>query len=313
VTFVRPISASAQYDVTRLPGVRRAEAFRAVPVRLRAGPRSRYLAVLGVARGGTLMQVIDGANQVVSMPADGLVLSRKLADLLGVGAGDRLSVEVLEADRPVREMTITRLIDDYMGLNAYMDAEALHRLLHEGPLVSGAYLSIDPRQTDVLYARLTETPAVAGVALKQATVDTFEQTLSETIGTSRTITVVFAAIIAFGVVYNTARVALSERGRELATLRVIGMTRGEIAGILFGEWTIVTLVALPLGLAMGYGLAALTVQAFSTDVYRLPLVVAGRTYLWSLSTVVTAAGLSALIVRRRLDRLDLIAVLKTRE
>jgi putative ABC transport system permease protein len=269
--------------------------------------------VLGVDRAGTLLQVIDGAGDVVTMPPDGLVLSRKLADLLGVAAGDRIEVEVLEGERPVREMMVTRLIDDYMGLNAYMDAPALHRLLREGPLVSGAYLTIDPRQTDVLYSQLTATPSVAGVALKRATIDTFEQTLAETIGTSRTITVIFAAIIAFGVVYNTARVALSERGRELATLRVIGLTRTEIAGILFGEWAIVTLVALPLGAALGYGLAALTVRAFSTDVYRLPLVVAPRTYLWAISTVLVAAALSALVVRRRLDHLDLIAVLKTRE
>lgn len=313
VAFVRPVSASARYDVARLPGVRLAEPFRTVPVRLRAGPRSRYLALQGIDRDSTLLRVIDGDGDVVAMPPDGLVLSRKLAEVLGAGTGDRVEVEVLEGERPSRDLTIVRLIDDYMGLNAYMDAGALHRLLREGPLVSGAYLRVDPRQVDVLYGTLTATPAVAGVALKQATVDNFEETLSETVGITRTITVIFAAIIAFGVVYNTARVALSERGRELATLRVIGLTRAEIARILFGEWAIVTAVALPLGMMLGYGLAALTVQAFSTDVYRLPLVVAPRTYLWSVATVASAAAVSALIVRRRLDHLDLIAVLKTRE
>ena len=141
----------------------------------------------------------------------------------------------------------------------------------------------------------------------------FEDTLAQSVGITRTATVVFAAIIAFGVVYNTARVALSERGRELATLRVIGLTQGEIAGILFGEWAIVTVLAQPLGLAIGYWLSGLVVAAFDTEVYRLPLVIGVKTYTWAVTTVVTAAVVSGLIVRRRLRRLDLIAVLKTRE
>jgi putative ABC transport system permease protein len=141
----------------------------------------------------------------------------------------------------------------------------------------------------------------------------FQDTLAQSIGITRTIMILFASVIAFGVVYNTARVALSERGRELATLRVIGMTRGEIAGILFGEWTVVTLLAQPLGMLIGYGLAALVVRAFDTEVYRLPLIIAPRTYLLAMTTVVAAAFVSGLIVRRRLNRLDLIGVLKTRE
>jgi putative ABC transport system permease protein len=154
---------------------------------------------------------------------------------------------------------------------------------------------------------------VAGVAVKAAMLENFQATLARSIGITRTIMILFAAVIAFGVVYNTARVALSERGRELATLRVIGMTRGEIAGILFGEWTVVTLLAQPLGMLIGYGLAALLVSAFDTEVYRLPLIIAPRTYLLATTTVVAAALVSGLIVRRRLNRLDLIGVLKTRE
>lgn len=313
VTFVEPLSASAELDVARLPGVRLAEGFRAVPARLRAGPRDRYVSITGIATDGTLLQVLNGFEQVVALPPDGLVMSRKLGELLGVGTGDQVDLEVLEGGRPVVRATVSRLIDDYLGLNVYMARPALHRLMREGRSVSGAYLLVDTVDRAGFYQELRRTPAVAGVAVKDAMLQNFQDTLARSIGITRTIMILFASVIAFGVVYNTARVALSERGRELATLRVIGMTRGEIAGILFGEWTVVTLLAQPLGMLIGYGLAALLVSAFDTEVYRLPLIIAPRTYLLAVTTVVAAAFVSGLIVRRRLDRLDLIGVLKTRE
>jgi putative ABC transport system permease protein len=313
VTFFHPVSASAAHEVARLPGVVVAEGFRSVPVRLRAGSHTRYVAITGVGPDDSLNRVIDESGHAVRPPPEGLVLSRKLGELLDTRAGDQVRLEVLEGTRPVREVAVVQLVDDYMGLNAYMDRGALHRLLQEDELLSGAYLLLDPTQHEALYATIHRTPAVAGLALKQTMLDNFQEQLDESVGIMRTATIVFAAIIVFGVVYNTARVALSERGRELATLRVIGMTRGEISRILFGEWAIVTAAALPLAAVIGYGLAALLVDAFSTEVYRLPLVISGRTYAWSLLTVVLAATVSGLAVRRRLHNLDLIAVLKTRE
>jgi putative ABC transport system permease protein len=313
VTFRQPLSAAAADEVARLPGVRLAEPFRAVAARLTSGTRTRPVAITGLPSGGTLDRVIDGRRTFDALPPDGLVLSRKLAELVGVTTGEPVRVDVLEGRRPSRDVVVARVVDDYLGTNAYMRIDALHRLMGEGGTVSGAYLRVDPLASAALYRRLRATPAVAGVAIKQATIDNFTNTLAESVAIMRTATVFFAAIIAFGVVYNTVRVALSERGRELATLRVMGFTKGEIARVLFGEWVVLTGVALPLGVAIGYGLAALTVQAFNTDVYRLPLIVSARTCAWSVLTVIGAATVSGLIVRRRLAALDLIAVLKTRE
>jgi putative ABC transport system permease protein len=313
VTFRQPVSASAAYDVRGLRGVIDAEGFRSVPARFTVGPRLRYVAITGLQASSQLNRIIDSSLEVVRLPPDGLVLSKKLAELLGVRPGDRIEVHVLEGARPVRMVPVVRLVDEYMGTNAYMEIGALHRLMREGNTLSGAFLQVDADAENALYTELKATPAVAGVALTRATLENFQQTLAETVGISRTTTVIFAAIIAFGVVYNTARVALSERGRELATLRVIGLTRNEIASILFGEWIVVTLVALPLGMVIGYLLAAATVSAFNTDVYRLPLIIGPRTYATSAITVIAAAAFSAAVVRLRLNRLDLIAVLKTRE
>jgi putative ABC transport system permease protein len=313
VTFVEPASARAADEVDRLPGVIRAESFRSVPARLRAGPRSRAVAITGLQESPSLNRVVSGSREIVTLPDAGLLLSSKLAELLGVGLGDTVTVEVLEGRRPVSRLAVSRLVNEYMGTNAYMNITALHHLMQEGDSLSGAYLEVDHASIDRLYRQLKRTPRVAGVGLRQAAIDSFRNTLAETVNITRTITVLFAAIIAFGVVYNTARIALSERARELATLRVIGFTRGEIAYILLGELALVTLVALPVGAAVGYMLAAATVRAFDTEVYRLPLIVSRQTYAVATLTTVVTAIVSALIVRRRLARLDLIAVLKTRE
>ncbi len=313
VTFTEPVSARAGDEVTQLPGVIRAEGFRSVPARLRAGPRVRSVAILGLPANAALNRVVDAKSGVIGLPADGLVLSTKLAELLDIRAGDDVSVEVLEGERPVRTVMVSRLVDEYMGTNAYMEIDALHRLMQEGRSLSGAYLAIDTSAEPALYRQLKNTPAVGGIGFRRAAIDSFRNTLAESLSITRTVMILFAAIIAFGVVYNTARIALSERGTELATLRVIGFTRGEIAYILLGELTLVTLAALPISMVIGYGLAGATVTAFNTDVYRLPLIVSSHTYAVSLLTMVVTAVASALIVRRRLDRLDLIAVLKTRE
>ncbi|HUF48699.1 MAG TPA: ABC transporter permease [Vicinamibacterales bacterium] len=314
VTFVHPRSASAELDLARFDGVRMVQGVRAVPIRLRAGSRTRYAQITGLETGpAALQQVLDGLDHVVTLPPEGLVMSRKLGELLGIATGDTVTLEVLEGARPVLVTTVSRLIEDFMGTNVYLSRDGLHRLMRESRVLSGAVVTIDPARADRVYDALRQTPAVAGVAVKAAMLQNFRDTLAETIGITRTIMIVFASIIAFGVVYNTARVALSERGRELATLRVIGLTRTEIARILFGEWAVVTVLAQPLGMLLGTGLAALLVRAFDTEVYRLPLIIAPRTYVFAMATVVLAAVVSGLVVRRRLDHLDLIAVLKTRE
>lgn len=313
VSFVAPRSASALDEVRRLPGVLAAEPFRVVPVRFRVGHRSRQSAITGLAVDGRLNRIVGGDHRVVELPPEGLVMSTALAELLGVGVGDRVRAEVLDGGRPVLELPVARLVDEAMGTNAYLALPALHRALREAGTLSGAYLRADSAQLAALQHRLKGLPAVAGELIKRAAIASFERTLSEFVGAMRAVMVVFASIIAFGVVYNASRISLAERERELATLRVIGFERGEIAYILLGELLLVVLVAVPFGMLLGYGLAAVTVQAYQTEVYRIPLVVSPRTYAFAALVTVAATAVSSLIVRRRLQRLDLIAVLKTRE
>ena len=219
----------------------------------------------------------------------------------------------MEGSRPVRLVPVVGLLDEFLGVSAYMDIHALNRLMREGQTISGAYLSIDPNFSSQLYSRLKQMPAVAGVSFRNAMLVSFEEIVADSLLVFTTVLVIFAGIITFSVVYNAARIALSERGRELASLRIIGFTRAEIAFILLGEQAILILVAIPLGFALGFGLAALMSFAYNLELYRLPLIISRSSYAFTFLVVMAAAVVSGLIIRRQLNHLDLIAVLKTRE
>ncbi len=313
MTFFQPVSARAFHEVSRLPGVLTAEPARSVPVRLVAGHRSRQTSILGLSNGTQLHRVIDVSLKPIALPPEGLVLSTMLAEILGLRRGDTLQVEVLAGRRPVRQVVVADLVEEYQGTSAYMEAAALHRLLREGQSLSGAFLQIDASQADELYRRFKLLPAVAGVSLKSAAIESFERTIAQNLNVMVFFNVIFASIIAFGVVYNAARISLSERSRELATLRVVGFTRAEISFILLGELAALTTIAIPLGLALGFWLARLVLLAYNNELLRIPLVVGPLTLALSVGSVVIAAMVSGLIVRRRLDHLDLVQVLKTRE
>ncbi len=242
-----------------------------------------------------------------------MVVTSKLADLLGVTRGDLVTVEALEGRRPVARLRVAVVVEEYIGVSAYMNIAALNRMMGEGPVISGVDMLVDRLSKDALFRALKTTPAGADVFHKIAAVRKTRETMAEALNIMVSFYVLFAGLIAFGVIYNTARIALSEFGRELASLRVLGFTRGEVSYILLGELAVLTLLALPLGCAIGYGLAWKVAQSLDTELFRVPRIVEGPTYGLAVLVVVVSALASGLIVRRRVDRLDLIAVLKTRE
>ncbi len=313
MTFVEPRSSAAGHALARLSGVVSVEPQRVVAARLRAGYRHRNLAITGVLPDARLRRVVDARGRAIRLPPAGLVLSARLAAVLGVSVGDRVAVEVLEGPRPTREIQVTGIVDDVLGLSAYANIDALHDLMREGDVMSGAVMSIDGSRARQLSSVLKRLPLVAGAEFKSAVIRNFRETIAANMNISILFNVVFAGIIAFGVVYNGARVSLSERSRELASLRVLGFTRAEISMILLGEMSLVTLAALPVGGLLGYGIAASITRALDSEVYRFPLVVSRAAVAWAFLTVIAATVVSALIVRRRLDTLDLVAVLKIRE
>lgn len=313
VTTIEPVSTDLAYELTQLPGVEHAEPMRSVAVRMRSGHISRRLAIMGLPEGMDLMQLVNRTGARLPIPSGGLVMSRKLAEVMRVKAGETIRVEVLEGKRPVLDLPVVALLDDISGLNAYMSFDELNRVLREGPRANGAYLRTDPLYQERLFYELKQIPQIAGVNVREHARQSFQKTIAQNMLTMKMINLFFAVIIALGVVYNGARISLSERSRELATLRVIGFTRREISSILLGELGVITLLALPLGLIIGYWFAWLLALFLDQEVFRFPLVIERSTYGLAASVVLTASIACGLLVRRKLDHLDLVAVLKSRE
>ncbi len=313
VVFTAPRSAGVQYELQRLPGVLRAEPVRSVPVRLRAGHRSRRINLLGLSPTGELRRLLGRDLAPVALPPEGLLLTAKLAEILHTVPGDTVTVEVLEGHRQVRRVAVAGTVDELLGLSAYINQLALDRLLGESGAASGAYLRVDPAGAAELNDRLKHLPGVAGVASRDAALASFKTTLAQSIGIVTTVLITFAGALAVAMIYNSARIALSERARELASLRVLGFSRGEVATMLLGEQALLTAVGVILGLVIGYRLCAVLAGLYQWELFRIPLVVSGETYAFAVSVVLGAGIVSGLLVRRRLNRLDLVAVLKSRE
>lgn len=313
VTFFGPVSRRALYSLTSLPGVSYAEPVRTVPARLRYEHRSYRTAIQGVEAGGVLRRLLDTNLESVALPAEGIVLTDHLGKMLGVRAGGVLTVELLDGSREVREIPVTGMVTEFIGVNAYMRRDSLNRFLREGDSATGAYLSADAASVDHLYTLLKEIPAVAGTGTRARTLTSFYETLAAQMLTFALFNTLLASTIAIGVVYNTVRVALSERSRELASLRVLGYTRGEVTYILLGELAVLIFAAIPVGLLCGRGIAGFMASTAQTELFRVPVVIEPSTYAFAALAIVVAAFLSALSVGRKVRNLDLVEVLKARE
>ena len=314
VTFVEAVSPAGIHALERLPGVIAAEPARNAPARLKYGNSSRQLAITGLPDAAELYRVLDVSTmRRVSLPPDGMVISSSLSEVLGASRGDEVTVEILVGRRATRDVLVTDVVDQYMGLAAYMEIDAVRRLMGEGATLSGGFMTVDSAFLPALFQAIKETPAIAGSGLKGAALEAFMDTFAENIRIMIFFNVLFASIIAFGVVYNAARVSLAERSRELASLRVMGFTRAEISAILLGELGVLTLLALPFGMLLGYGLSRLLVTALETELYKIPFSAAPPTYALCSLAVLIATALSGLLVRRKLDHLDLMEVLKSKE
>jgi putative ABC transport system permease protein len=313
VSFVEKRPQSIVFEMARLPGVLAVEPYREVPVRIRAGNIERRVMISGRPQDADLSRIIDVDLRPIALPKSGLAISDWLAGILGVTVGDFVEVDLLEGPRRTATLPVTARVRDYFGINGMMDAEALSRLMREAPAVNSVHLSFDESRIDALYDALKGIPTVSGMALQRVSLANFREALVVIVTTMAGIYTGLAAIIAFGVVYNSARISLSERARELAGLRVLGFTRAETFRILILELALLTVIAQPPGWAIGYGLAWILNMNMAGEIMRSPLIVERLSYGLASAIVVAATVISALVVRERINRLDLVSVLKTRE
>ena len=313
VWTVEPVGDEARFGLAQLPGVTQVEALRFVPVNFVHGHRRERGLIRGYAPRAELYRVVDAAGRATQLEGRGLVLTDRLADKLGVRVGDKVLAEVLVDEPRTLELTVGATVREMMGLNAYMDRGALNRLLGDADVSGGYVLAVERGREPALLEASKALPRVAGAFSKATMLRNMEEISARNVRIMSTVLTAFAAVISVGVVYNNARIALAERGWELASLRVLGFTRAEVSGLLLGELAISIAIALPLGMALGYGLTQLVNELLKSDQFFFPVTIRARTYAWAALCVVAAGLASALVVRRRIDRLDLVAVLKTRD
>jgi len=313
VSFGERRSADVAYEVSHLPGVLAAEPSREVPIRIRHGSLERRVILSGKPKGADLSRIIDVDLRPVVLPEDGLAISYMLAQILDVHTGDTVEIDLLEGQRRTVIVPVAATVEDYFGIRAMMDADALARLMREAPAANSMQVSVDKNALDAFYAKIKSMPVVSGLALQRVSLANFRDAVVVLITTMASIYTVLAAVIAFGVVYNSARISLSESARDLASLRVLGFTSGEVLRILLLELASLTLLAQPAGWAIGYGLGWIMKTQLAGELMRVRLVVDYSTYALVSMIVILAAMFSALVVGRRVYRLDLVSVLKTRD
>ena len=313
VTFPHPMDHAIIRELSRQPGVLSVEGQRIVPVRLRAGHRSYLTSVIGLAAGDELRRPHDSALRPIEASPDGITLTRRLAERLEVEPGDVITVETMEGRRQKRDVPVSATVDESIGMASYMEIDTLNRFTGEGAVVSAATMYVEPTALAELGQRFKNLPTIESVTMKSYTLSSFLEKIAGLVFVSAGILTAFAVIITVGVVYNSARISLQERAWELASLRVLGFTRGEVASILFGEFATAIALGIPIGLSLSHGAIGLIARFHSNESFQIPAVIGPRTYLIAAGVVLVAAAASALIVRGRVNQLDMVAALKTRE
>jgi putative ABC transport system permease protein len=308
-----PVPDRARHELMHLDGVKATESVRYVTVTLINGHRRERSLIRGLAEPADLYRIVDFRGRVAALPGEGLVLTDRLADKLRLRVGDRVQVEVLEGRPRTLQLPVDATVPEMMGLNAYMARRALNRALGEDDIATGYMLAIDRGREAAVLEATRELPRVAGTFSKATMLANMQEISARNIRIMSTVLTAFAAVIAVGVVYNNARIALAERTWELASLRVLGFTRGEVSALLLGELAISIAVALPLGMLLGEALVQTIAELLKSDQFYFPVVIQARTFAWAAICVVAAGAASALVVRRRVDHLDMVAALKTRE
>jgi putative ABC transport system permease protein len=315
VAFAQIRPHKAVYEIGHYSGVLQVEPFRATPAKIRHGLRSRRVTVIGREDLSELSRPLDEALQPMAIPNQGVVISSALAEWLGVGRGERVSITLLETNQEAHEMPVTAIAESYVGLTffmVFMDRKLLNHLMQEGDVVTGTHLRLDSTRLEPLYADLKNTPAITGVVSHAASLAGMRRIMAQNLRLTM-VNVVVAAIIIFGVVYNSARISLAERARELASMRLLGYSRLDVAYILLGELGCLTLAAIPIGCGLGYGFAYMLTEGTANEMFRLPLHLDRASFGYAALVALATVALSAAVVTRKIFRLDIVSILKTKE
>lgn len=313
LSFSRDIPEAALASVLGLPGVLSAEGQLYQSAVLRNRHHEKEIAITASRPGADLTRIMDADGNIVKVPREGMLLSDRLAKTLRLQLGDQFEVELKGGRNEIFTTHVSGIVTQHFGLGAYMDLETLSRVLRQSTRISAANVLLDPQYRRELHLSLKELPELSSLTMISKIRRSFEDTIKQNIAVMTMIYVVVAVLITFGVTYNGVRIQLSERARELASLRILGFSRGEVSFILMGETMFLAVLAQPIGWLLGAGIATALSKGSTSDLYAIPLVLEPAGFARASLIVLVASFVSSLIVRRRLDHLDLVRVMKTRE
>lgn len=310
IGFVEPKSAIALEEIKAIPGVMMVEPLRIVPVYFKHKHFKKRGSITGLINEPILRRVIDENLDPVNMPKEGIVLNKTLAHILQIKVGDTVEVEILEEKRQTLIIPVSAITQEFIGLGAFMNIDQLNKMLDSTLKITGASLLVDQNHSAKLYKKIKGIPAIIGLNITSVLRQIFEDIMAENLLKMVATNVIFASFISFGIIYNTARITLSERSRELASLRVLGLTRAEVAYILFGELGLITLLSLPIGLFLGYSMSVGMTESMDSELFRIPVYLKNSTYGYAVLTVLLSAVVSFYLVWRQVDSIDLVSAQK---
>ena len=313
VSFMTPMSHRVVHDLRALPGVQVVEPFRAVGVDVIVHGRVKRTLLTSADSMSILHRVISISDARITVPSDGVLCSAFMAEELNIKRGDTIRVREIAGSQREKTMVVAGCVDDMMGVQLYATRTTIAAFLHEQGSVDGAYLQIDPLYLEKFYQAVKQLPSISGVLVREQAIRSFDDNYMQYMDISTYYIVFFASLIAFGVVFNNARIALSERGGELASLRILGFSQREVTFLILGEQALLIVIALPIGSVLGTMMAAAIPSLVATDLFRFPFTASSRVYLISAATIVAISSITGFIIRHRIRRLDMIAVLKSHE
>jgi putative ABC transport system permease protein len=306
-------SLEALAEAQALPGVDYAEPVLGLVCDVRHGTQARRMSVTGLWPGRRLLTPMREDLRAIAIPEDGVVLSRKLAEILGAGVGDRLELRPVRGRRETVAVPVRSVVDSFLGLDCYADLRYLSGLVGEYEAMNSVQMLVDPSRRNELYAALKQLPNIQSVSVRANARANIQDTLVRSLNFSLSILIGFAGVIALGSMLNAALIEIADRTRDIATFRVLGYDAGAIAGIFLRQAGILLVVGLVLAMPVAYVLVHLLALAYNTELFRLPVLIRPGTVLMSCAVMAVFAAVSQFVVYRQVRGLDWLEGIKIKE
>ena len=313
LTFVKPMPRSNVIrELNDVDGIKRVEPFLEIPVSLKFLNHKKDVIALGISDGSELYNVFDKDGNRLEVPKSGMMVSEQVANKLGVQVGDVLQVESIFAKDEKLNVKIEKIIPQYLGANIYMNQDVLLGLLKQGEMMTSALNAIDERAIPSLKDEYRASKYISIIEVRQEMIDKYEELMGSATY-ALWVMAIISIITGFAIVYNSSIISLAERKRELASLRVMGMTPKEVMEVVSVEQWFIGFSGMIAGIPLAFLMSQAMSTSMSNDLYTIPPGTSGNAIVLAFIGTIFAIAVSQVSISRKVKQLDLVAVLKERE